>query len=94
MTRKTVIFIVEGNTDKTALENIFRKIYKNKNINVEVTQGDITSDAAIKDEDLENVIFSLVKNYMDDKKLRKSDIWQIVQVFDTDGTYVPETAIV
>lgn len=86
MTRKTVIFIVEGNTDKTALENIFRKIYKNKNINVEVTQGDITSDAAIKDEDLENVIFSLVKNYMDDKKLRKSDIWQIVQVFDTDGT--------
>ena len=50
MTRKTVIFIVEGNTDKTALENIFRKIYKNKNINVEVTQGDITSDAAIKDE--------------------------------------------
>ena len=36
MTRKTVIFIVEGNTDKTALENIFRKIYKNKNINVEV----------------------------------------------------------
>ena len=47
MTRKTVIFIVEGNTDKTALENIFRKIYKNKNINVEVTQGDITSDAAI-----------------------------------------------
>lgn len=31
---------------------------------------------------------------MDDKKLRKSDIWQIVQVFDTDGTYVPETAIV
>lgn len=67
MTRKTVIFIVEGNTDKTALENIFRKIYKNKNINVEVTQGDITSDAAIKDEDLENVIFSLVKNYMDDK---------------------------
>ena len=41
MTRKTVIFIVEGNTDKTALENIFRKIYKNKNINVEVTQGDI-----------------------------------------------------
>lgn len=38
MTRKTVIFIVEGNTDKTALENIFRKIYKNKNINVEVTQ--------------------------------------------------------
>ena len=32
MTRKTVIFIVEGNTDKTALENIFRKIYKNKKI--------------------------------------------------------------
>jgi hypothetical protein len=94
MTRKTVIFIVEGNTDKTALENIFRKIYRHKNINVEVTHGDITSDTDIEDKDLEEVIFSLVKKYMNENKLRKSDIWQIVQIFDTDGTYVPESAIV
>jgi hypothetical protein len=94
MTRKTVIFIVEGNTDKTALENIFRKIYRHKNINVEVTHGDITSDTDIEDKDLEEVIFSLVKKYINENKLRKSDIWQIVQIFDTDGTYVPESAIV
>lgn len=26
--RKTVIFIVEGTSDKSALENIFKKLYK------------------------------------------------------------------
>lgn len=31
-TRKTVVFIVEGNSDKKALEKIFQKIYKRKDI--------------------------------------------------------------
>ena len=30
--KKAVIFIVEGNSDKQALERIFQKIYKTKNI--------------------------------------------------------------
>ena len=31
---------------------------------------------------------------MKDKKLKKSDIWSIVQIFDTDGAYAPDTAAV
>ena len=31
-TKKVVIFIVEGSSDKKALEKIFQKIYKHKNI--------------------------------------------------------------
>lgn len=46
-TRKTVLFIVEGSSDKTALEKIFRSIYKNnKNIEFKFTDGDISSDEA------------------------------------------------
>lgn len=39
---KAVIFIVEGATDKRALENIFKKIYRYKDIHFEFTHGDIT----------------------------------------------------
>ena len=38
-TRKSVFFIVEGNTDKTALEKIFKTIYKYKDIRFEFTNG-------------------------------------------------------
>ncbi len=44
---KAVIFIVEGATDKRALENIFKKIYRYKEIHFEFTHGDITSDENI-----------------------------------------------
>ena len=43
--KKTIIFIVEGSSDKAALENIFKKIYRrNKEIDFGFTNGYITSD--------------------------------------------------
>lgn len=92
--RKTVFFIVEGRTDKTALEKIFQRIYRHKNVNFQFTNGDITSDSDIEICDLEKAIYSYVQKYISDNKLKKTDIWQIVQIFDTDGTYIPETSIV
>jgi len=92
-TRKTVFFIVEGNTDKTALEKIFKVIYRHKNIRFEFTNGDITSDDTTDKTNVCEVLYKKVKRYIDNNKLKKTDIWQIVQIFDTDGTYIPETAI-
>lgn len=91
--KKTVFFIVEGNTDKTALEKIFKAIYKHKDIRFEFTNGDVTSDDEIDINNVCDVLYKKVKKYLDDNKLRKTDIWQIVQIFDTDGAYSPETAI-
>ena len=93
-TKKTVFFIVEGNTDKTALERVFRKIYSHKNIRFEFTNGDITSDNNITKDNALEIIYSKVKTYIQDNKLKKSDIWQIVQIFDMDGAYIPDSAIV
>lgn len=92
--KKTVLFIVEGKSDKTALEKIFKVIYKrNRNIDFKFTDGDISSDFEIAKEDVENRIYEIVSAFMKDKKLNKSDIYQIVQIFDMDGTYIPESAI-
>lgn len=90
---KAVIFIVEGATDKRALENIFKKIYRYKDIHFEFTHGDISSDDNIDKNNVEEEIYKYVNKYIKDKKLKISDIWQIIQIFDTDGTYVHDSNI-
>lgn len=92
--KKTIIFIVEGLSDKTALENIFKKIYRrNKEIDFGFTNGDITSDTTVTVANVENRIYETVQKVVKDKKLKNSDVIQIVQIFDMDGAYIPESAI-
>ena len=67
---KAVIFIVEGATDKKALENIFKKIYRYKEIHFEFTHGDITSDENIDKSNVETEIYKFVDRYRKDKKLK------------------------
>ena len=93
-TRKAVIFVVEGKSDKKALEHIFQVIYKHKNVTFEFTRGDVTSDETLTLNEVVQTIYEKVESYRKEKKLNKNDIWQIVQIFDTDGTYIPESAIV
>ena len=90
---KAVIFIVEGATDKRTLENIFKKIYKNKGIHFEFTHGDITSDETINKNNVEDEIYKYVDKYKQSAKLELSDIWQIVQIFDMDGAYIDDANI-
>lgn len=92
--KKAVIFIVEGKSDKTALEHIFKVIYKHKNVTFEFTRGDMTSDETLTIDEIKRIIYEKVETYMKENKLNKNHIWKIVQIFDTDGTYIPESAIV
>ena len=65
--KKAVIFIVEGNSDKQALERIFQKIYKTKNIVFKFTNGDITSDENMNESKVVGAIYNKVDEYMKDK---------------------------
>ena len=92
--RKVVLFIVEGSTDKQALEKIFKKIYRRiRNIEFKCTEGDISSDEKIDKTNVESRISEIIQDYLDDQKLEKNDIFQVIQLFDMDGAYVPETAM-
>lgn len=91
---KAVVFIVEGATDKKALENIFKKIYRHKEIHFEFTHGDITSDEENTIGNVETKIYECVNSYRKDKKLNKSDICQIIHIFDMDGTYIDDSYII
>ena len=94
-TRKTVLFIVEGPSDKTALEKIFKSIYKqNKSIEFKFTDGDISSDPTVTIGNVEDRINQIIRDFIDDKKLKRTDIFQVVQIFDMDGTFIPDKAII
>ncbi len=55
--RKTVLFIVEGVSDKAALEKIFDRIYKyDRRIVFRVTNGDISSDSSVSVKNVEEKI--------------------------------------
>lgn len=86
--KPTVLFIVEGGSDETALKRILKKLYKKKEINFEVTDGDITSDESVNVQNVEEKIFKIVKKFMNDKKLSKNNIIQIVwtRPFGRTGT--------
>ena len=93
-TRKTVLFIVEGPSDKEALEKIFKKIYKNeRSIEFKFTNGDISSDPDITNDNVVDKTYDIVNSFLTDKKLRKTDIFQVIQIFDMDGAFIPESAI-
>ena len=77
-TKKVFVFIVEGQSDKHALEKIFQKIYKNKNIIFKVTDGDITSDERMDESKVVDEIWLKVDEYIKDKKITKKDIAQII----------------
>lgn len=93
--KKTVLFVVEGPSDKTALEKIFKVIYKgNRNIDFKFTSGDISSNTSVTVTNVCDRIYDFVDEFIKDRKLKKSDIYQIVQIFDMDGAYAPEESII
>lgn len=70
--KKSVIFIVEGSTDKDALENILKKIYKgNKEIVFIITSGDITTNSCTTLDNICEKIYEFVLNKMKEYKLKK-----------------------
>lgn len=67
---------------------------RGKTVRFEFTHGDITADETINKQNVQAEIYKYVKSYMNINKVKKSDIWQIVQVFDMDGAYVDDSRIV
>ncbi len=55
---------------------------------------DITTNDKININNVENEIFNLINAYLKDQKLKVSDVWQIVHIFDMDGAYIPDDNII
>ncbi|WFD10871.1 hypothetical protein [Tepidibacter hydrothermalis] len=92
-TKKVILFIVEGITDKTSLGGIIDKIVKDENVRFHITEGDITSDRFTTAKNAITKVNDHVKRFLKSNFFKKSDLLQIVHIIDTDGAYVGEEFI-
>ena len=89
--KKIILFLVEGEHDVAALnepfKNVLMKYSQNKNIKLEFTYGDITSDIENRRESISHVVSNHVRGYCEEYFLEKDDILQAVLLLDMDGAY-------
>lgn len=92
--RKAVVFVVEGQTDKDALERILKTIYRDKLVEFVITSGDVTTRKDVDVHNVENVVEEYVARVLNYDKILWQDVFQIIHIIDTDGCFIPDSYIV
>jgi hypothetical protein len=94
MSKKIILFVVEGINDEISFDRAIKNLCKNKNlkpdrIEFKKTNGDITRKQNIKKE-----VGDAVNKYIKEYSLKKTDIYCVIQLVDTDGAFIaPENII-
>lgn len=93
--KQVVLFLVEGPCDQTALENGISSLYELADKNIlevffHVTKGDITSNNNITTRNIKSHIRDILTKTCIKNRLTPDDFFQIIQIVDLDGTYIPE----
>jgi hypothetical protein len=103
MSKKFVLFIVEGNNDKRELDAILHSKYfasfREKYAPYYwPTNGDITAAAGVNANNIQkkinDILITFRKKGVPFSNVKVSDIQEIVQIVDLDGTFIPRANIV
>lgn len=87
------MFIVEGQSDAAALEGVLSQLLSNEKIRFHVIGADITTKERRGFASVKTLVNDLVKKFMTSYRLQVRDLLQVVHLMDTDGAFVPESAI-
>lgn len=87
-TKKVVLFIVEGVSDQTSLALILSKLIKSENVRFHIINGDITADYDTNAANAITRVYDEIKRFLAGNFFKRSDIFKIVHLIDTDGTFV------
>jgi len=93
MTRKLILFLVEGITEEISFGLIFSEIFEDKEIEFQIARGDITTSNEVDSRNVIRKINEEIKSFMDREHYKKSDISEIIHLLDTDGAYISEDLI-
>lgn len=95
MARKKIVFvIVEGPSDDAALGVILNRLFDQNFVYVEIVHGDITADWSIQPNKINQKISSMLRKYADSHHFKRKDFQEIIHIVDTDGAFVPDSAVV
>lgn len=91
--KKVILFLVEGFSDKMALEHIMEVLTGEQKVIFTVMNGDITSNRTTRIENVVRKVGEEVKACITRYKLHKMDIMQIIHIVDADGAFIPQRYI-
>lgn len=90
-----IVVLVEGPTDKMALESSFNKLSTDSIHKFICTRGDTTSDKTIYNKTSDEIIKEYIRNYINShSSFEYKDIKQIIQIIDTDGLFCDSSTVV
>ena len=81
MTKKVILFLVEGPTDEEALAVIFTKVVNNHDIEFDVLHTDITADEGMTVKYIEDRIEAEINKYLlKNPFIEPDDILKVIQI--------------
>ena len=92
--KKVIFVIVEGPSDEDALGVIFQRFFDKNTVRVKVIHGDITTEKLVNSSNILNHVVEIVKQSLKEYKLHKTDLLRVIHLVDTDGAYIPDSAVV
>ncbi|MBU3181025.1 hypothetical protein [Clostridium psychrophilum] len=92
--RKIVLFIVEGITDKNSLALVLSKIIeKDKIVRFKIINGDITTKNGVNASNIYKKITDYIKEFITGNMYKKSDILNVIHLVDTDGAFINDNLV-
>lgn len=91
--RKVLLFIVEGQSDAAALEGVLSELLSNEKIRFHVVGADVTTQERRGTTSVKTAVNDLVRKFVTSYRLQPKDLLQVAHLMDTDGAFVPESAI-
>ncbi|MBW9171337.1 hypothetical protein K2F43_08970 [Clostridium estertheticum] len=92
--KKIVLFIVEGVTDRNSFSLVLSKIIeKDKIVRFKVIHGDITTQNGVSASNIYTKITDYIKEFISSDMYRKSDISNVIHLVDTDGAFINDEQV-
>lgn len=89
-TRKIILFIVEGVTDKISLGEVIDSFIDDYEVRFHVVNGDLTTNWGNSPKNIINKVNNHINKFLSLHGFKKTDLYQVVQIADTDACFVAE----
>ncbi len=93
MTKKIILFIVEGITDKRSLGLILSRIFKAQNVRFHIVGTDISTQYTTDATGVVKKINAQISKFQNNI-YKDSDILKVIHLIDTDGAFIPEEKVI
>ncbi len=94
ITKKVIIFLVEGPSDREALAPVLKKLFVSDQIHFHVMHGDITSHSMLSSDKSSNILLKYIDTERKKYGFKPKDILKVVQIIDTDGAFIADESVI